>query len=114
MSSPHPASLLDVELKPGRLPVLQVAAVDDAPSWAAEHRDGLRAVVAEHGSVLIRGLGLRDPAETEAVFHRLADGLMLEQEAFASRQVYSAGVYSSAKWPAEPADVHAPRAELRA
>ena len=30
------------------------------PSWAAEHRDALRAVVAEHGAVLVRGLGLRD------------------------------------------------------
>jgi alpha-ketoglutarate-dependent taurine dioxygenase len=99
MSSPHPASLLDVDLKPGRLPVLQAVPIDDAPSWAAEHRDGLRAIVAEHGSVLIRGLGLSDHAETAAVFGGLADGLMMEQEAFASRQVYAAGVYSSSKWP---------------
>jgi alpha-ketoglutarate-dependent taurine dioxygenase len=99
MSSPHPASLLDVDLTPGRLPVLQAAPMNDAPSWAAEHRDGLRAIVAEHGSVLIRGLGLRDHAETEAVFRGLADGLMMEQEAFASRQVYAPGVYSSSKWP---------------
>src|ERR1700733_6772185 len=99
MSSPHPASLLDVDLKPGRLPVLQAAPIDDVPSWAGEHRDGLRAIVAEHGSVLIRGLGLRDHAEIEAVFRELAGGLMMEQEAFASRQVYAAGVYSSSKWP---------------
>ena len=107
MSSAHPASLLDVDLTPGRLPVLLAAAVDDVPRWAGEHRDGLRAVVAEHGSVLIRGLGLRDPAETEAVFRQLADGLMREHEAFASRQVYSAGVYSSAKWPSnQPMCMH--------
>jgi alpha-ketoglutarate-dependent taurine dioxygenase len=99
MSSPHPAPLLDVELEPGRLPVLLAAAVKDAPSWAAEHRDGLRAIVAEHGSVLIRGLGLSDSAQIEAVFRRLAGGLMTEREAFASRQLYSGGVYSSSKWP---------------
>ena len=32
----------------------------DTPGWVADHRDALRAVVAEHGSVLVRGLGLRD------------------------------------------------------
>ncbi|MEV6650900.1 TauD/TfdA family dioxygenase [Streptomyces sp. NPDC051219] len=99
MSSSSPASLLDVELRPGRPPMLRVEATGDAPSWAAEHRDALRAVVAEHGSVLVRGLGLRDAAQTGAVFSRLANGLMTEKESFAPRQVYSHGVYSSSKWP---------------
>ena len=99
MSSPSPASLLDVDLRPGKPPMLRAEATGDAPSWAAEHRDALRAVVAEHGSVLVRGLGLRDAAEIGAVFRRLATGLMTEKEAFASRQTYSDGVYSSSKWP---------------
>ena len=68
MSSSSPASLLDVDLRPGQLPVLRADAPATRPSWAAEHRDALRAVVAEHGSVLVRGLGLRDAAETDAVF----------------------------------------------
>src|SRR5256712_10309784 len=98
MSSSSPASLLDVDLQPGKPPVFRVEATGDAPSRAAEHRDTLRAAVAEHGSLLIRGLGLRDAAETEAVFRRLAS-LMTEKEAFAPRRSYSHGVYSSSKWP---------------
>ena len=82
--------------------------------WAAQHRDALRAVVAEHGAVLVRGLGLRDAAEVGAVFQRLATGLMAEREAFAPRQTYADGVYSSIEVAVEPADVHAPRTELHA
>ena len=107
MSSSSPASLLDVDLQPGKPPVLRVASSSDASTWAAEHRVALRAVVAEHGSVLVRGLGLRDAAETGAVFRRLATGLMSEKEAFASRTTYSEGVYSSSKWPSnQPMCMH--------
>jgi alpha-ketoglutarate-dependent taurine dioxygenase len=107
MSSSFPASLLNVELRPGKPPILQAEASGDAPSWATEHRDALRTVVAEHGSVLVRGLGLRDSTEIGAVFTRLATGLMSEKEAFASRQTYSEGVYSSSKWPSnQPMCMH--------
>jgi alpha-ketoglutarate-dependent taurine dioxygenase len=99
MSSSSPASLLDVDLQPGRPAVLRAQASGDVPGWAAGHRDALRAIVAEHGAVVVRGLGLRDPAQVSAVFHQLAAGLMTEREAFASRQQYSDGVYSSSKWP---------------
>jgi alpha-ketoglutarate-dependent taurine dioxygenase len=99
MSSSSPGSLIDVDLQAGRPPMLQADTTGDAPSWAAEHRDALRAAVAQHGSVLVRGLGLRDAAEVGAVFHRLAPGLMTEKEAFASRRLYSDGVYSSSTWP---------------
>ena len=98
MSSSSPISLLNVDLQPGKPPMLRAEAVGDAPRWAAEHRDALRAAVAEHGSLLVRGLGLRDAAETEAVFQRLGS-LMTEKEAFAPRRSYSHGVYSSSKWP---------------
>src|SRR3989441_7938830 len=93
-----PASLLDVDLQPGKPPVFRTEATGDAPSRVAEHRDTLRAAVAEHGSLLVRGLGLRDAAESEAVFRRLAS-LMTEKEAFAPRRRYSRDVYSSSKWP---------------
>src|SRR5881296_1054738 len=93
-----PTSLPNVDLQPGRPPILRVEATGDAERWASEHRDALRALVAEHGSLLVRGLGLRDAAETEAVFRHLG-GLMTEREAFAPRRSYTQGVYSSSKWP---------------
>jgi alpha-ketoglutarate-dependent taurine dioxygenase len=99
MSRPSPASRLDVDLHPGRPPILRAEAAGDAPRWVAAHRDALRAAVAEHGAFVVRGLGLRDPAEVGAVFRRLATGLMTEREAFASRQTYADGVYSSSTWP---------------
>ena len=99
LSSPSAASRLDVDPALRKPPILQVETACDPVSWAAEHRDALRAVVAEHGSVLVRGLGLSDAAEVGAVFGRLADDLMIEKETFAPRQTYSDGVYSSTKWP---------------
>ena len=107
MSSSPQASLLDVELQSGKPATLRVEAPGDPAGWAAEHKDALRAVVAEHGAVLVRGLDLRDAAEISAVFRRLATGLMIEREAFAARQVYADGVYSSATWPAnQPMCMH--------
>ena len=98
MPSPSPTPLLNVDVQPGKPPMLQVAATGDGPSWAAAHHDWLRAVVAEHGSLLVRGLGLGDVAETEAVFRQLGS-LLTEREAFAPRHRYAHGVYSSSKWP---------------
>src|SRR6266404_5213304 len=98
MSSSSPTSLLDVDRRPRQLPMLRVEATGDAPRWAAEHRDALRAAVAEHGALVVRGLGLRDAAATEAVFRQLGD-LITEREAFAPRRSYGRGVYSSTKWP---------------
>ena len=68
MSPPSsPASLLDVDVQLGKPPILRIDARGDAPRWAAAHRDAVRAVLVQHGSLLIRGLGLRDAAQTEAV-----------------------------------------------
>src|SRR5215213_11536625 len=107
MSSLPQVSLLDVELERGKPPILRAEAIGDAPGWAAEHRDALGAVVAEHGVVLVRGLGLRSAAEISEVFRRLATTLMSEKEAFAPRRVYADGVYSSATWPAnQPMCMH--------
>ena len=92
-------SLPNVDLQPGKPPMLRVSAITgDSARWAAEHRKALRTLVAEHGALLVRGLGLRDTAETEAVFRQLGS-LMTEAEAFAPRQRYAQGVYSSSKWP---------------
>jgi len=98
--------MLDVDLQPGKPPMLRVEATSDAARWVAEHRDALHAAVAEHGSLLVRGLDLRDAAATEAVFRQLGS-LMTEREAFASRRSYAQGVYSSSKWPPnQPMCVH--------
>lgn len=98
MLNSSPATHLD--LRTGSLPILRVNGIVDTQRWAAENRDALRSVVIEHGSVLVRGLGLRHAAEVGAVFRQLAPaGLLIEKEAFASRQSYSEGVYSSSKWP---------------
>jgi len=78
--------------------MLRVDAPDDTARWAVEHRDALRAAVVEHGSLLVRGLRLRNVAEIEAVFRGLGS-LMIEKEAFAARRSYSHGVYSSSTWP---------------
>jgi alpha-ketoglutarate-dependent taurine dioxygenase len=100
MLSSSGAFLLDVDLRPGKPPILRAEAIGDPLIWVAEHREALHAVIIEYGSVLVRGLGLRDADEIGAVFRRLATGLMTEREAFASRQIYSDGVYSSSMWPA--------------
>jgi alpha-ketoglutarate-dependent taurine dioxygenase len=99
------ASLLDLDLPPGEPPLVQAAlgAPDDASAanWAAGHRNALRAAVAEHGCVLIRGLGLHDAAGTSAVFRRLAVSLMDEKEAFAPREPRAGGLSSATPWPAQ-------------
>jgi alpha-ketoglutarate-dependent taurine dioxygenase len=89
----------DVDLRPGRPPVLRIGAVGDATSWAAEHRHVVRAAVEQHGALLVRGLGLRDVAHAGAAFRALAPDLIAETEAFAPRQEHSPGVYSGTKWP---------------
>ena len=106
MLSSSPAAQLDRQA--GGLSVLSIDGVGDAQRWVADNRDAIRATVTGQGSVMIRGLGLRDAADAGAVFRQLAPaGLMTEREAFASRQSYSQGVYSSSKWPAnQPMCMH--------
>src|SRR5258708_26063513 len=93
-----PTSPFNVDVRPGKVPMLRVDASDDAARWASEHRNALRCFVTEHGSLLVRGLSLRDAAETEVVFRQLGS-LMTEREAFAPRRHYAEGVYSASNWP---------------
>ncbi|GED90621.1 TauD/TfdA family dioxygenase [Streptomyces sp. 6-11-2] len=99
MSYPTPVSLHNVELHPGKPPILHVDTADDAPAWAAEHHRALRTLVTEHGAVLIRGLRLRDAERAGDTLHRLAPALMTDKESFAPRRTYTPGVYSSSAWP---------------
>ncbi|GHH80945.1 hypothetical protein GCM10017771_01520 [Streptomyces capitiformicae] len=98
-SAPTPVPIPATDLSPGRPPLLSVSPGADPVRWAAGHRDALRAVIAEHGAVLVRGLGLRDPDRVGAVFRQLTDTLMTEREVFAPRRTYANGVYSSTAWP---------------
>src|SRR5262245_45234269 len=98
MPTSSPASLLNINVQPGKPPMLLAEAAADAPRWVVEHRDALRVAVIRHGALLVRGLGLRDAAVTGAVFRQLA-GLMTEREAYAPRPSHSPGVYSATKWP---------------
>src|SRR5437899_2159532 len=91
-------SPLNVDVQPGKPPVLWVEALGEAARWAADYRNELRALVAEHGALVVRGLELRDVAKIDAVFRQLSN-LMTETEAFAPRQRYAQGVYSASKWP---------------
>jgi len=89
-----------LDLRSGRPPTLPVDGRGDAVGWAAEHREALRALVTQHGAVLVRGLGLRDPEQAGVVFELLCGGLLEEREAFAPRQPYAGGVLSATPWPA--------------
>lgn len=100
------ASSLELDCRPGKPPLLHVETGAGAVEWTAEYREALRAAVLTHGSLLVRGLRLRDAQEAEAVFSQLGS-LMVETEAFAPRRRYAHGVYSSTLWPAcEPICMH--------
>ncbi|MFF4933664.1 TauD/TfdA family dioxygenase [Streptomyces griseofuscus] len=101
------AAPLEVELRPHRPALLHVDSPGDAPNWAGEHREALRALVTEHGALLVRGLGLRDADQVSAVFARITGELMPEREAFAPREVIAPGVCSATPWPAnQPMCMH--------
>ncbi|MGW1722010.1 TauD/TfdA family dioxygenase [Streptomyces sp. NPDC002306] len=99
MAHSSPTLLPDLVLVPGSPPLLHADPGGDPVAWAGAHRDALRTVVAGHGRVLVRGLGLGDPDLCAAVFRRLTDTLMPDREPFAPRRTYADGVYSSTKWP---------------
>src|SRR5437773_11721414 len=101
MSSASATSLLSVDVRPGKPPMLRVDATDDAPRWAAEHRDVLRAALVQHRPFLVRGLGLRDVSGTEAVFRRLGSP-MTDRESLAPRRSYCLGASSTSQWPPPP------------
>ncbi|NXY95963.1 TauD/TfdA family dioxygenase [Streptomyces sp. BR123] len=107
--APVPVPVPQVDLHPGAPPILHVPTPEpaDVPAWAAEQRHTLKALVTQHGALLVRGLGLGDTGQAGAVFRRLAPTLMTHEEAFAPRRTYTPGVYSSTAWPAnQPMCMH--------
>lgn len=99
MSTTTAASPLEVTPQPSGLPLVLADTNGDVPAWITAHRDSLRAAATQHGSVLVRGLGLNDRAYVAALFQYLATDLMTEREAFAPRDVHAEGVYASTTWP---------------
>ncbi|MEV4332066.1 TauD/TfdA family dioxygenase [Streptomyces sp. NPDC049597] len=79
---------------------LQVGSTTDVEAWAADQRDTLHGLVAEHGALMVQGLGLRTAADVAAVLRQVATRPAIEREAFAARESYAEGVYSSSAWPA--------------
>ena len=90
MTTSAAVSSLHPDRQPGKPPLLRLESGVD--------RQAIRAFVAEHGSLLIRGLGLSDGAGAARVFRQLGH-LMPEKEAFAPRERYAPGVYTASKWP---------------
>ena len=108
---PFSAVLPEVETAPGRPPLLHADAAGNPAGWAAGHRAALRGVVAEHGAVLVRGLGLRDAGQVAGVVRGLVGEPMAERAAllenFAPRDDRGDGVYSATRWPAnQPMCMH--------
>lgn len=86
-----------------RLPMLSASGL----GWAAEHHDDVHAAIAEHGAVLVRGLGVASAADVAAVSDGLGIERMPEREGFAPRVPYADAVYSSSEWPPnEPMCMH--------
>ncbi|MER5830714.1 TauD/TfdA family dioxygenase [Streptomyces sp. NPDC002130] len=73
--------------------------VGDTAAWAADRRDTLRELVAEQGALVVRGLGLRTPADVGSVLRQVAEHPVVEREAFAARDRHADGVYTSSAWP---------------
>lgn len=106
MSALASTSLFGTDLERGAFPVVH-ADTANAARWAADNRAKLLEIVANKGSVRIRGLQLRDAEGVAAVFRQIAPELMVEREAFAARRTYSDRIYSSATWPAnQPMCMH--------
>ncbi len=87
-------------LREGRTPLLR-AAGPRVPAPAV--RDAL----AQHGAVLVRGLGLDSPAALARAARELGVTPVAEREGFTARSDLGAGVYSASAWPAdEPMCMH--------
>ncbi|BCK68035.1 protein AmbD [Streptomyces libani subsp. rufus] len=97
-----PAGELDLELAPGKPPILRVTepvAPGHLPEWIGERTAALESALLEHGAVLLRGLGVRDAAALGRIGERLSGTVMPEREAFARRRPLDGPVVSSLEWP---------------
>jgi alpha-ketoglutarate-dependent taurine dioxygenase len=109
----YEAHLAD-NLDPGRVGATGPAVFDadlaterDALVWAARQREAVMTLLAQHGAVLVRGLGVASADGLAGIATALGVASMTEREAFAPRRSYPGGVLSSSQWPAdEPMCMH--------
>ncbi|MFF0436270.1 TauD/TfdA family dioxygenase [Streptomyces sp. NPDC004327] len=90
-------------LADGRIPLIALpgGAGGDLPA------DTVRTLVERHGAVLVRGLGLKVPADLAAAARALGVTGVPEREGFTSRGDLGGGVYTSSEWPSdEPMCMH--------
>lgn len=101
---------LVLTIEAGRPPIVDTTDSDDIgepAAWLDIHRDALHEVVIEHGAVLVRGLGVRDPVTAGSAAAILLGDLMTEREGFAPRESHPGGLYSGSRWDAgEPMCPH--------
>lgn len=86
---------LEVSLAPGRPAVVHL----DDPARLGQNRTAVDELIAEHGAVLVRGLGLRDRDTAIAAISEVITRPYFEREGFAPRERYAEGFYSSSAWP---------------
>lgn len=89
----------DLELNPGKPPILPVAGPVDAAEWVTEHRQLLTETLLAHGAVLVRGLGVRNAALLGRLSAQLMESTVPDREAFAPRRSLGGPVFSSLEWP---------------
>ncbi len=89
--SPSPTALparLEADADPG-----------EAAAWVSANLARIRDLVAGHGAVLIRGLPVKDRPSAVAAVRAVIGAGVAEREAFAPRDTYDDGIYSSSHWP---------------
>ncbi|MFC5826543.1 TauD/TfdA family dioxygenase [Nonomuraea insulae] len=89
----------DLELTPGKPPILPVSEPVAAAEWVGEYRALLTEVLLRHGAVLVRGLGVRDAALLGQLSAQLMESTVMDREAFARRHPLGNSVFSSLEWP---------------
>ncbi|MBB5803635.1 alpha-ketoglutarate-dependent taurine dioxygenase [Saccharothrix ecbatanensis] len=88
-------------VEPGKPPILEVTSRCPVPDWISAHIYDLDALLLGFGAVLIRGLGVTDPAVLAEVRDRMSPVAVTDTEPFARRLEHGRGVVSSAEWPAD-------------
>ncbi|WP_216206340.1 TauD/TfdA family dioxygenase [Amycolatopsis aidingensis] len=112
MAEPEPATVAGhgLELAEGRPPLLALAGQRDPAEgerWVAEHRDRIIEAWSGYGALLLRGIGLAEPAGLERIAAALGVAITTEREPFAERADLGGGVYSSVTWsPDQPMCMH--------
>ncbi len=110
VTSHQPTGTLDVVTRPGSPAVLVTPAfddLDDALAWLTDRRAAVRAELLHHGSLMIRGLPVRDTTN----FARARDVLMPQRTGYREKATprtdFGAGVFSSTDLPAaQPIRLH--------